>query len=224
MRKLSFRSSSLTAAMFACAPIVHRERAVRVDDAAGAEDLLLPLADVDGDVHARSPSAASPARSICSRHSPRPIASPSRRPSSPSIFGLFGLVSGSLWGRKAWGVWWQWDAQPDDGAAARAGLLRLSAGAEVRRARVREAGGGDGHLRRGDRAVHLQVGGHGGARSIRRPRVMQTLGDSRRRCGVLVWFCSAAFHAAVRGAAGCCASPRAAAGGSWTSCIWRHEE
>jgi heme exporter protein C len=27
------------------------------------------------------------------------------------IFGLFGLVSGSLWGRKAWGVWWQWDAR-----------------------------------------------------------------------------------------------------------------
>ena len=27
------------------------------------------------------------------------------------IFGLFGLVSGSLWGRKAWGVWWQWDVR-----------------------------------------------------------------------------------------------------------------
>jgi heme exporter protein C len=27
------------------------------------------------------------------------------------IFGLFGLVSGSLWARKAWGVWWQWDAK-----------------------------------------------------------------------------------------------------------------
>ena len=27
------------------------------------------------------------------------------------IFGLIGLVSGSLWGRKAWGVWWQWDAR-----------------------------------------------------------------------------------------------------------------
>jgi heme exporter protein C len=26
-----------------------------------------------------------------------------------ALFGLFGLVSGSLWGRKAWGVWWQWD-------------------------------------------------------------------------------------------------------------------
>lgn len=27
------------------------------------------------------------------------------------LFGLFGLVTGSLWGRKAWGVWWQWDAR-----------------------------------------------------------------------------------------------------------------
>jgi len=27
------------------------------------------------------------------------------------LFGAFGLVTGSLWGRKAWGVWWQWDAR-----------------------------------------------------------------------------------------------------------------
>lgn len=27
------------------------------------------------------------------------------------LFGIFGLVTGSLWGRKAWGVWWQWDAR-----------------------------------------------------------------------------------------------------------------
>jgi heme exporter protein C len=25
------------------------------------------------------------------------------------LFGLMGLVSGPLWGRKAWGVWWVWD-------------------------------------------------------------------------------------------------------------------
>jgi heme exporter protein C len=28
-----------------------------------------------------------------------------------ALFGLFGLVTGSLWARKAWGVWWQWDAR-----------------------------------------------------------------------------------------------------------------
>jgi heme exporter protein C len=25
------------------------------------------------------------------------------------LFGLNGLISGPLWARKAWGVWWQWD-------------------------------------------------------------------------------------------------------------------
>jgi len=25
------------------------------------------------------------------------------------VFGLCGLVTGSLWARKAWGIWWQWD-------------------------------------------------------------------------------------------------------------------
>jgi heme exporter protein C len=28
-----------------------------------------------------------------------------------SIFGLIVLISGPLWARKAWGVWWQWDAR-----------------------------------------------------------------------------------------------------------------
>jgi heme exporter protein C len=27
------------------------------------------------------------------------------------LFGLMGLVTGPLWGRKAWGVWWEWDAR-----------------------------------------------------------------------------------------------------------------
>ena len=27
------------------------------------------------------------------------------------LFGLIGLMTGPLWGRKAWGVWWQWDAR-----------------------------------------------------------------------------------------------------------------
>jgi heme exporter protein C len=28
-----------------------------------------------------------------------------------TVFGLIGLVTGPLWARKAWGVWWQWDAR-----------------------------------------------------------------------------------------------------------------
>jgi heme exporter protein C len=27
------------------------------------------------------------------------------------VFGVIGLLTGPLWGRKAWGVWWQWDAR-----------------------------------------------------------------------------------------------------------------
>jgi heme exporter protein C len=27
------------------------------------------------------------------------------------LFGLLALVTGPLWARKAWGVWWQWDAR-----------------------------------------------------------------------------------------------------------------
>ena len=27
------------------------------------------------------------------------------------LFGACVLVTGPLWGRKAWGVWWQWDAR-----------------------------------------------------------------------------------------------------------------
>jgi heme exporter protein C len=27
------------------------------------------------------------------------------------VFGACSLVTGPLWGRKAWGVWWQWDAR-----------------------------------------------------------------------------------------------------------------
>jgi heme exporter protein C len=27
------------------------------------------------------------------------------------LFGVMGLVTGPLWARKAWGVWWQWDAR-----------------------------------------------------------------------------------------------------------------
>ena len=27
------------------------------------------------------------------------------------MFGLIGLITGPLWGRKAWGVYWQWDAR-----------------------------------------------------------------------------------------------------------------
>src|SRR4029434_10991272 len=27
------------------------------------------------------------------------------------LFGFMGIVTGPLWARKSWGVWWQWDAR-----------------------------------------------------------------------------------------------------------------
>ena len=27
------------------------------------------------------------------------------------VFGIIGLITGPLWGRKAWGVWWTWDGR-----------------------------------------------------------------------------------------------------------------
>ena len=27
------------------------------------------------------------------------------------LFGVIGLITGPLWARKSWGVWWQWDAR-----------------------------------------------------------------------------------------------------------------
>ena len=33
------------------------------------------------------------------------------RPSSPCCSALLALVTGPLWARKAWGVWWVWDAR-----------------------------------------------------------------------------------------------------------------
>jgi heme exporter protein C len=27
------------------------------------------------------------------------------------VFGLIGLITGPLWARKSWGVWWQWEAR-----------------------------------------------------------------------------------------------------------------
>ena len=48
-----------------------------------------------------------------------PVHGASRRPIALAVaaaelvvvFGLIGLITGPLWGRKAWGVWWQWDAR-----------------------------------------------------------------------------------------------------------------
>ena len=39
-----------------------------------------------------------------------PIGSPTAA-AELAVCSVIGLVTGPLWGRKAWGVWWQWDAR-----------------------------------------------------------------------------------------------------------------
>ncbi len=142
MKKLFVPLLIVVAAMFAVRAVRDRERAVRIDDGAGAEDLLLPRAVVGRDVHRRSRSAASRARSICSRTAGAPTAMRWPAAELAVLFGLMGLVTGPLWGRKAWGVWWQWDARLTIGAAARADVRRRTCWCGSTAARVGEAGGG----------------------------------------------------------------------------------
>jgi heme exporter protein C len=68
------------------------------------------------------------------------------------VFGLIGLITGPLWGRKAWGVWWQWDARLTSALVLWlifvAYLLLGSTAVQAR-----EAVGGDSALRDGERSV-----------------------------------------------------------------------
>ena len=68
------------------------------------------------------------------------------------------LVTGPLWARKAWGIWWEWDARLTSSLHAVDDLRRLSAAAPLRRARFGEARRRHGAVRAGQRAVHLRVG------------------------------------------------------------------
>jgi heme exporter protein C len=104
------------------------------------------------------------------------------------VFGLFGLVSGSLWGRKAWGVWWQWDAR-----LTMAFLLELIFFGYLL---VRAYGGP------GAEKLAAAMGIFGGAtapfvyksvdwwRTIHpKTSVMTTLGETSPEMWYVVWFC-----------------------------------
>src|SRR3954468_9548194 len=108
------------------------------------------------------------------------------------VFGLFGMFSGSLWGRKAWGVWWQWDAR-----LTMAFLLELVFFGYLL---VRKYGGP------GAEKLAAAMGIFGAAtapfiyksvdwwRTIHpQTTVMKTLGDKFPAAWNLVWFCSVAF-------------------------------
>ena len=108
------------------------------------------------------------------------------------IFGLFGLFSGSLWGRKAWGVWWQWDARVTMATM----LVLVFLGYLM----VRKYGGP------GSEKLAAAMGIFGAAtspfvyksvdwwRTIHpQTTVMKTLGDKWPGAWYLVWFCTGAF-------------------------------
>ncbi|MCK7529362.1 MAG: cytochrome c biogenesis protein CcsA [Ignavibacteriales bacterium] len=52
------------------------------------------------------------------------------------LFGLIVLVTGPLWARKAWGVWWEWDARLTSSLLLWMIFLALPARAPLRRARA----------------------------------------------------------------------------------------
>ena len=92
----------------------------------------------------------------CSRRSspawPAPASCSSKRPARRRdwalaaaelavLFGALTLVTGPLWARKAWGVWWVWDARLTSSLMLFLIFVGLPAAAAVRRARIREARG-----------------------------------------------------------------------------------
>jgi len=108
------------------------------------------------------------------------------------VFGIFGLFSGSLWGRKAWGVWWQWDA--------RVTMATMIVLVFLGYLMVRKYGGP------GSEKLAAAMGIFGAAtspfvyksvdwwRTIHpQTSVMKTLAANFQGAWILVWFCSFAF-------------------------------
>ena len=151
-------SCSAPPSMFARAPFMIHDAPIRVDDGPDPEDLLLPRARGDRDVPRRRSSAAS--RAPCFSGGGVPIADHVAVAAAELavVFGIIVLVTGPLWARKAWGVWWEWDVAPDDDARHVDDVRRLPAAAAVRRTRLRSARRGRRPLRHGARAVRLLVG------------------------------------------------------------------
>ena len=128
------------------------------DDGARPEDLLLPRARPRWRC-SRRPSSCGVASAVflftrTARRGSR--GGGGRR--ADVVFGLIVLVTGPLWARKAWGVWWQWDARLTSTL-----LLWLIFVAYLLLRRYGgpgsdEARRGRRALRHGERAVRLLVG------------------------------------------------------------------
>ena len=111
MPKWFMPAAVLCGLMFAVVAGPDRQRAVRVDDGAGAEDFLLPHA-VGVDVPARGDRVRRRERAVSlfggdPRHDRLAWAAAELM----VLFGVLTLVTGPLWARKAWGIWWQWDVR-----------------------------------------------------------------------------------------------------------------
>lgn len=105
------------------------------------------------------------------------------------LFGSIGLLTGPLWGRKSWGVWWQWDAR-----LTMAFLLELIFFGYIL---VRKYGGP------GAEKLAAAMGIFGGAtapfvyksvdwwRTVHpKTSVMSTLGQTSPEMWYVVWFCT----------------------------------
>ena len=79
--------------------------------------------------HRRAPCFSSPAQAA-------PIALAVAAAELTVVFGLIVLVTGPLWARKAWGVWWQWDARLTSALVLWLIFSCVPAAAPVRRARL----------------------------------------------------------------------------------------
>ena len=74
------------------------------------------------------------------------------------LFGAMTFVTGPLWGRKAWGVWWDWDPRTTSALMLWMIFHGLSAPAAIRRARLRQARSRHGAVGPGQCAVRVCVG------------------------------------------------------------------
>ena len=130
------------------------------------------------------------------------------------VFGLIGLVTGPLWARKAWGIWWQWDARLTMALLVEMIFIGyLLVRAEVRRPGIRQARRRGRDLRDGERAVRLRIGEHLADRAPEDER-RTAARSNRARHGGAVLVLRAGVHAALRAAADGENPSRAAAGGT----------
>jgi heme exporter protein C len=110
MRKVFGPIAALTGLMFVCAPLLI---------ARAPYESTMGLVQKIFYFHVPSWFAMFTAIGICGvaslihlfRTSPRADRIAEAAAEIAVLFGLMGLVTGPLWGRKAWGVWWQWDAK-----------------------------------------------------------------------------------------------------------------